>query len=137
MQSKRAFTLVELMIVVVIVAILALVAIPLYTGNITAAKWSEGVSGVGALRTALRVYAASHNGNLSTDFNVSSAASLPSAAGFSPTDLNGKYFTSGSYAISGCSASNGNYTITATLTSGQTYIINQDGSESGTYKTGM
>ena len=62
MRRKHAFTLVELMIVVVIVAILAMVAIPLYQGNVRAAKMSEGISGCGTVRTALRVYAASHGG---------------------------------------------------------------------------
>ncbi len=64
-QSRRsgAFTLIELMIVVVIVAILALVAIPLYQGNVIAAKMSEGIAGCGTIRTAFRTYAASHAGN--------------------------------------------------------------------------
>ena len=56
MRRKQAFTLVELMIVVTIVAILALIAIPLYSANTTAAIMSEGVAGAGTIRTALRVY---------------------------------------------------------------------------------
>ena len=47
MRRTQAFTLVELMIVVTIVAILALIAIPLYSANTTAAIMSEGVSGCG------------------------------------------------------------------------------------------
>ena len=49
MRRKQAFTLVELMIVVTIVAILALIAIPLYSANTTAAIMSEGVSGAGTI----------------------------------------------------------------------------------------
>ena len=51
LRRKQAFTLVELMIVVTIVAILALIAIPLYSANTTAAVMSEGVSGCGTIRT--------------------------------------------------------------------------------------
>ena len=56
MRREDAFTLVELMIVVTIVAILALIAIPLYSANTTAAIMSEGVAGAGTIRTALRTY---------------------------------------------------------------------------------
>jgi Tfp pilus assembly protein PilE len=125
------------MIVVLVVAILSLVAIPIYTSNLEAARWTEGVTGARALRTALRVYAATHNNRLSPSLNVSSAASLPSALGFNPNDLNGKYFRATSYSIAGCNAGNTNYRITATLSSGKTYIINQAGVESGTYRTGQ
>ena len=52
LRRKQAFTLVELMIVVTIIAILALIAIPLYSANTTAAIMSEGVAGAGTLRTA-------------------------------------------------------------------------------------
>ena len=128
-RRTGAFTLVELMIVVVIVAILALVAIPLYQSNVTAAKMSEGIAGVGTIRTALRVWAAGHGGSYAD-------ASL-TAMNISASDLAGKYFTSSSYALSNVAAAT--YTITATLGSGddaETYEINQAGTESGTFKTG-
>jgi len=125
-RRSGAFTLVELMIVVVIVAILALVAIPLYQSNVTAAKMSEGIAGVGTIRTAMRVYAAGNGGSYAgvtglSDLNISAS------------DLAGKYFDSTSYAISNVSATT--YTITATMGS-NTYVIDQDGVESGTFTTG-
>ena len=44
LSRRGAFTLIELMIVVVIVAILAMVAIPLYQSSVENARMSEGIS---------------------------------------------------------------------------------------------
>ncbi len=52
---RAAFTLVELMIVVVIVAILATVSVPIYRASMKDAKMSEGIAGVGMIHTAARV----------------------------------------------------------------------------------
>ena len=135
-QSRRsgAFTLIELMIVVVIVAILALVAIPLYQGNVIAAKMSEGIAGCGTIRTAFRTYAASHAGNYPV-LTAQNGSQL-SVLGIGATDLAGKYFAVTNYVVTSDATT---YTITATLpnyTPTQTYIINQAGVESGTYTTG-
>ena len=133
-RRSGAFTLIELMIVVVIVAILALVAIPLYQGNVISAKMSEGIAGCGSIRSAFRVYAAGHAGNypVLTAQNASQLAVI----GIAPADLAGKYFAVTDYAVTSDAST---YSITATLptyTPTQTYIINQAGVESGTYTTG-
>ena len=60
LKSKKGFTLVELMIVVVIVGILASVAVPMYRTNVKKAMASEGVALMGTVRTAQRVYFAEH-----------------------------------------------------------------------------
>ena len=57
MKSKKGFTLIELMVVVLIVGILAAVAIPLMRGRIDSAKWSEGKASAGAIASAIRAYA--------------------------------------------------------------------------------
>ena len=130
MCSKKGFTLVELMIVVVIVAILALVAIPLYRGNLTAAKMSEGVSGVGTIRTALRVYAAAHGGIYPVG-----AAITDSAVGIKSDDLEGKYFKFSRSDYNLNVSSTTGYTIRATLAASEGggatdfYEIDQDGKE--------
>jgi type IV pilus assembly protein PilA len=95
MKSRKGFTLIELMVVVLIVGILAAVAIPIMRGRIDAAKWSEGRAGMGTIATALRAYAAEQ----STDGTY--GASLPTLAtlGFIASDLEGTYFSMGDYSI--------------------------------------
>ena len=130
MRRSGGFTLVELMIVVVIVAILALVAIPLYSGNVLAAKMSEGIAGVGSIRTALRVYAAGNGGSFPDSYSATGATAT--ALGVGTTDLNGKYFQATNYAISSTKTG---YTVTATSGS-NTYAVDHTGKETGTYTTG-
>jgi prepilin-type N-terminal cleavage/methylation domain-containing protein len=137
LRRKQAFTLVELMIVVTIVAILALIAIPLYSANTTAAVMSEGVAGCGTIRSALRVYYSQNSTYVGATLPTSSASgTLQVAWG----DLAGKYFAQADYSISGLGVST--YSITAgppslTTKAQFTYIINQAGTESGTYTTGQ
>ena len=128
-QRTGAFTLVELMIVVIIVAILAMVAVPMYRGNVLAGKMSEGIGGCGSIRTALRVYAASHSGSYPVLTAVDGTGL--SVVNIAAADLNGKYFQGTNYTVTSAAAA---YTITATLGS-DTYIINQAGAESGTFTT--
>jgi len=132
-RRANAFTLIELMIVVSIVAILATVQLPMYRANVNAAKMSEGISGAGTIRTAMRVYAASHNGNYPI-YSAVNATGL-SAIGFRPTDLDGKFFQATNYLVTSTATA---YTIQATLLpGGDTYIIDQDGVEHGSYLSGQ
>jgi Tfp pilus assembly protein PilE len=121
------------MIVVTIVAILALIAIPLYSANTTAAIMSEGVAGCGTIRTALRTYYAQNSTYTGATLPTSSAAGTLTIAW---SDLQGKYFASGDYSLVSVTAST--YTIKAgppsqTTKTTQYYQINQLGSELGTY----
>jgi type IV pilus assembly protein PilE len=127
-RRKQAFTLVELMIVVTIVAILALIAIPLYSANTTASIMSEGIAGAGVIRSALRVWY-SQNGTYT-------GATLSSLA-IGSNDLQGKYFAQTDYSLPTVTAST--YVIKAGPPSLTTranmpyYEINDLGSELGTY----
>lgn len=108
MESRKGFTLIELMVVILIVGILAAVAVPIMRGRIDAAKWSEANASAGAIRTTIRAYIAEkgpsyddyaadlHGGLDDTD--------IQSNLGFSSSDLAGAYFDQKDYVISGVKA---------------------------------
>jgi type IV pilus assembly protein PilA len=91
MTNRKGFTLIELMVVIFIVGILAAVAIPIMRGRIDAAKWSEGKSAAGSIRTAIRAYCAERG----PDFTY--GGEDLAAIGFATGDLDGKYFVEGDY----------------------------------------
>lgn len=59
---KRAFTLVEILIVVAILGILAAITIPTLKGHIIEAKEAAAKDNLRILRNAIALYAAQHNG---------------------------------------------------------------------------
>ena len=89
MESRKGFTLIELMVVILIVGILAAVAIPILRGRIDAAKWSEGKAMMGSIATAIRAYHAEKGptGAAPTILGVGNTG-----LGFAAGDLTGKYF---------------------------------------------
>jgi prepilin-type N-terminal cleavage/methylation domain-containing protein len=138
LPRKRAFTMVELMIVATIIAILTLIAVPSYSANSTAAIMSEGVSGAGTIRTALRTYYAQNRAY--TGATLPTALNTPGTLGIAWNDLQGKYFAPGDYSLVSVGVST--YTIkagppsqTTKVPSGVYYQINELGSELGTYYT--
>jgi len=93
---RTGFTLIELMIVVLIVAVLAAVLIPFMRARVEAAKWSEGRAGAGTIASALRAYAAEQG----TDGIY---ATLTVDTLFKTSDLLGKYFDIGDYVLTNVS----------------------------------
>jgi len=96
-MSRKGFTLVELMVVILIVAILAAVAIPIMRGRIDAAKWSEGKAMMGTIATAIRAYCAEWDGppeNLDL-----TGLDMDADLGFRRGDLVGTYFTQDLFSI--------------------------------------
>lgn len=87
MRSRKGFTLIELMVVVLIVGILAAVSVPLMRGRIDAAKWSEGKAIMGTIATSIRAHVAEKGPGFSKKPSLSEL-------GFSSKDLEGTYFTS-------------------------------------------
>jgi prepilin-type N-terminal cleavage/methylation domain-containing protein len=109
-RTHNAFTMVELMVVVLIVGILVSAAIPMMKGRTDASKWSEAKTAMGTIATALRTYGTEKG-------NFSGAPTL-AEIGILDGDLDGTYFSHGTYAITSASASNGqtSFVITCTAT---------------------
>ena len=116
MKSRKGFTLIELMVVVLIVGILAAVAIPILRGRIDAAKWSEGKAMLGSVATAIRAYAAEKGtaGAQPTAIIGSGATELGFAAG----DLSGTYFVDGDFALTAVDIQATPISFTITCTAG-------------------
>lgn len=114
--KKCGFTLVELMVVAVIVAILAAVAIPLMSANKKRAMATEAQAALGTVRSALRaMYAETGAYNIDLNGNTlsgGSSFSVTNVPGISPGDLDGRYFSEESYALSVVDADG--YTLEAT-----------------------
>lgn len=136
MKKRKGFTLIELMIVIFIVGIMAAVAIPIMRGRIDSAKWSEGLSGAGNIRSAARAFCAERNSSWGGVWaNVTFAdLGFNVVNGADGDDLDGKYFTSESYIFAFTSFNT--YTITITAadslraekpTTPSVITLNQDG----------
>jgi len=95
MESRKGFTLIELMVVILIVGILAAVAIPIMRGRIDSAKWSEGKAMMGTIATAIRAYVSETN-RKGTSGGVDDWAS---ELGFHTSDLDGTYFDPSMFTI--------------------------------------
>ena len=100
--------MVELMVVVLIVGILASVAVPMMTGRVDSAKWTEGRAGMGTIASPLRAYAAEKGA-------FTSAPTLREI-GLTNNDLDGTYFSHQAYEITSASAGNGQVAFVITCT---------------------
>jgi prepilin-type N-terminal cleavage/methylation domain-containing protein len=109
MTTRKGFTLIELMVVVLIVGILAAASIPLMRGRIDSAKWAEANATAGTIKSAVRVYYAEH-GNATAVTGVLSDTTIQTALGFTAADLTGTYFVPGNYEVTAVN-SDGNATI--------------------------
>lgn len=98
MRHIKAFTLIELLIVITIVGILAAASVPMMRGRIDAAKWAEGKTAAGAIRSAVRAYFVG-TGNADGLTGLLSDPGLQAALKFHDSDLTGTYFVPGDYGI--------------------------------------
>lgn len=126
-KNKAGFTLVELMVVAIIVAILAAVAIPLMSGNRRRAAATEADAALGTARSAMRAVLAEHG---AYNIGVSNGTIAGSVPGISAGDFNGTYWKDANYTIGSLTASG--YVLTASGSTnknvtGVTITLNQDG----------
>ncbi|MHC4154819.1 MAG: type IV pilin protein [Planctomycetota bacterium] len=105
------FTLIELMVVILIVAILASVVIPILRGRIDAAKWSEGKAMIGSIATAIRAYH-SEKGLSGVAPTIKGVGNT--GLGFVAGDLTGTYFVDGDFSFNVTNMNPLTYTVTAT-----------------------
>jgi type II secretory pathway pseudopilin PulG len=127
-QTRKPFTLVELMVVAIIVAILAAVAIPLMSGSKKRAMATEAEAGLGTIRTLMRANYA-ETSDYSKDSNGDAIVTVADVPGLALSDLDGKYFTSGNYSFSSGPSATG-YTAKATGAGdllGTSIELDQDG----------
>ena len=109
MKSRKGFTLIELMVVIMIVGILAAVAVPLMRGRIDSAKWSEGKAIAGSIASAIRAHVAEKGSSFT-------ATPTLTQLGYSTGDITGTYFTGGESGV-------GNFTWAITDDSPITFTI--------------
>jgi prepilin-type N-terminal cleavage/methylation domain-containing protein len=117
-NKKGGFTLVEVMVVAVIVAILAAVAIPLMSSNKTRAMATEAEAALGTIRSAFRaMYAETGAYDVDLDGDTLGTGSATNVPGIGPGDLDGRYFSDPCYTITTVNATN--------------YVIQADGGATG------
>jgi prepilin-type N-terminal cleavage/methylation domain-containing protein len=113
-NRRSGFTLVELMVVAIIVAILAAVAIPLMSGNTKRAVGTEAETALSMIRTQLRVmYAETGKYNLTPgNVTLTTSSSITNIPGVIASDVNGRYWASSCYTINAIDATS--FTLKAT-----------------------
>lgn len=88
MKTQKAFTLIEVIVVIIIVGILAAAAIPIMRGRVDSAKWSEGKVIMGTIARALRAHVAEKGSDFTA---VPTLTQLGTTSG----DMDGTYFSGG------------------------------------------
>jgi type IV pilus assembly protein PilE len=121
MRHARGFTLLELMIALVVIAVLAAIAVPQYEDYVMRGKIAEAVSNLSNTRVAMEKYYADNH-----SYNV---AGTPGTCGVTmPSGGNAKYFTISCASGNSSGPGDQTYTITASGVdgmSGFTYTINE------------
>lgn len=132
LRTRRAqaagFTLIELMIVVAIIAILAAIAVPIYSNYIIRSKLTEAQNNLSALRVQMEQYFQDNRTYVASG-GTGCGVSMPTTTSSNGTTSIAKYFT---YT---CTATASTYTITATGAVTQTANFAFTINESNTHAT--
>lgn len=107
---KNAFTLMELMVVILIVGVLAAAIVPIMKGKIDRSKWAEANATAGMIRGTVKVYFVETEKGITGQLNDSEKLT---ALGIKEGDLAGAYFTAKDYNITAVNSS-GIATVQAT-----------------------
>lgn len=122
---KRAFTLVELLIVIVIVGVLATIALPNFTKTVEKAKADQAITYLKVIRTGEKIYYA----NNSTYAACANLGELKSKLGAEVTEENYTFVV----AVGATGSIADSFLATATRkTDSATITLNQDGGWGGT-----
>ena len=113
-KSQRAFTLIEVMIVVAIVAILASIALPSYSDYVLRSKLTEAFNALSDARVKMEQYYQDNRRYAKT----ASGTDCPDVVANYSTSNALKYFTISCAVTAATSTANESYTITATGVSG-------------------
>lgn len=91
---NRGFSLLELMVVIVVIAVLTGIAMPIYSSSIKKAKMAEADAALGTIRSQLRIYYAEYG-----EYPDGSEATVIDAdwSHFKAGELNGSHFADESY----------------------------------------
>ncbi len=119
-QRTAGFTIIELMVTIVVVALLVSMAVPIMRGHAKRAIATEGKAVAGAIRTAQRVWFAEHEEYTATWSNLSGQVDLG----------NNKYFGSAPKLVASGSGSSAAFSATlsgAGDASGLTVSIDEAG----------
>lgn len=105
-----AFSLIELLVIILIVSILAGLLVPIIRGRIESAKWAEANAAAGMIRNAVKIYYFESGAEITGSLGD---VSILNALSIGVGDLTGTYFVASDYTIDSVN-SEGIATITVT-----------------------
>ena len=115
-QERKAFSIIELMVVILIVGVLAAATVPIFRAKTRHAEWSEAAASAGSIRQALRTYYAEDPIGAMA-MQGSTVDSIQETLGFLLGDLTGRYFQASNFTITAIDG-NGLATVTVAAPTG-------------------
>jgi len=119
-QDQAGFTLVELMLAVIVVAVLAAVALPSYQAAVRKGKRSEAFAALSAVQQAQERWRSNNSAYTGTLANTADAGSPPNGLGIAATTATGLY------AVSVTNTTSTGYTAIATAVVGTSQASDGD-----------